>query len=822
MQHSVFKITFGIISVALLYAWGVGMLSLDLPKVIPWSLPAIKNIVLFSLVFAVCSIVLMVFLKKYVVHTLTVVFLFLTASSVGFAPVFTVFYILASSLLLGDKLLNFLSRFHVDNPDSDYGKIDLLLSIFVGLGIFASILGPMMYFKVHYTGTYLFILAIPFVLNRLRINIITDAYNLLFGKEDFSLAVLLPKAVLIFFAFIHLFAVLLPEVSHDGLAVHLMIPAYVNNNHFWPFDVTQHIWAVMPMNADWLYTMAYMLGGEYASRILNYSFFLLVLALLFQFGKYFVSTKKLLWIVILFFSTPLVFLETGNLFVDNFWVAMLFASTVCLYLFHVSSNAKYFLLIPILAGVALSVKFGTVAYLPLLLIFSLYSLRNKKLPNKPLLILTFFALFVVLGGQAYFNAYLVTGNPIFPFFNKIFQSPFYDTAVSFNQPLYKSGINFDTLYDATFNSSKYAEGTPGALGFSLLVLLPLSLLLLFIKRTYVVITFTLIASVFIVTTFLGQSYLRYVYPAMPLLFLLIAMMWQEMTRLDWLWITRGLMTFGLISIVINLLFLSSSGWSHRDFRVDLLLDADKDESYLAYYAPVRKAVEFVNLVYGSSAKVGFLAAPVIVNLKSKAYLNNWYNYGFSVAMANAKTEKDYLAVFKQFDLTHFIVTPDKIKQIGPLLEKITDKVFSYNDVSVLVLKTGYLYTEERLKNGQFDDTLTGWSKMPKAKYLPESQSVLVTLNDAVTQLVTIKPGTRYLLQATARCESQDNNFRLQVNWLNDKVEIINTSLRVKPCNTQITTESEEVISPKNAAYGVVFVTGHTDKTVEFFNISLKE
>ena len=60
-----------------------------------------------------------------------------------------------------------------------------------------------------------------------------------------------------------------PEVSTDGLAMHLAIAADIANHHAFTFDFRQFIWALMPMGADYCYALAYMLGGENAARLLN-------------------------------------------------------------------------------------------------------------------------------------------------------------------------------------------------------------------------------------------------------------------------------------------------------------------------------------------------------------------------------------------------------------------------------------------------------------------------------------------------------------------------------------------------------------------------
>ena len=69
----------------------------------------------------------------------------------------------------------------------------------------------------------------------------------------------------------HYLVALKPEVSSDGLSVHLALTDYVAQHHYWPFDVKNVTWAAMPMGGDWAYTIANMLGGETAARLLNFA-----------------------------------------------------------------------------------------------------------------------------------------------------------------------------------------------------------------------------------------------------------------------------------------------------------------------------------------------------------------------------------------------------------------------------------------------------------------------------------------------------------------------------------------------------------------------
>jgi hypothetical protein len=63
------------------------------------------------------------------------------------------------------------------------------------------------------------------------------------------------RRALVFVVMTHWFAVLKPEASADGLSMHLAIPANIAANHVMTFDPGRVLWAVMPMGADFTYSI---------------------------------------------------------------------------------------------------------------------------------------------------------------------------------------------------------------------------------------------------------------------------------------------------------------------------------------------------------------------------------------------------------------------------------------------------------------------------------------------------------------------------------------------------------------------------------------
>ena len=138
---------------------------------------------------------------------------------------------------------------------------------------------------------------------------------------------------------LHLFVVAKPEMGYDAMAMHLQIPMLMAEAHRWPFDVSRYVWAVMPIGADWAFTAAYFLGREGAARLLNFCFAILASYLLYELIRLYARRDVALASICLVVSTPLAFLETSTLYVENLWVAFLLG-TLLLALDYLRTHAR--------------------------------------------------------------------------------------------------------------------------------------------------------------------------------------------------------------------------------------------------------------------------------------------------------------------------------------------------------------------------------------------------------------------------------------------------------------------------------------------------
>src|ERR1035438_3566939 len=167
-------------------------------------------------------------------------------------------------------------------------------------------------------------------------------------------------AILVFFLLAHWFVALMPETSADGLAMHLAIPANIAANHALTYQPSRFLWAVMPMGADLTYTITYLLGGEYAAHLIDFTMLLGIEALLYYAMRRWLTRGAALLLMALFATTPLVQLVTGSLFVENLAAAMILGLMAAVWRFGDTGEKRFLYVAAVLGGTGLSTKFGAI------------------------------------------------------------------------------------------------------------------------------------------------------------------------------------------------------------------------------------------------------------------------------------------------------------------------------------------------------------------------------------------------------------------------------------------------------------------------------
>jgi putative flippase GtrA len=633
-----------------------------------------------------------------------------TAFAIGPLPLLAVAFYLLSACALGSLLLG---RKHGDAPEEQ------LFATLIGAAVWIFAMTLVARIPVNYPAAWAGLLAVPVLLDwRGAGRRLGRWWQVLRAAELGGYAERAAFAAVVFVLLAHWFVALMPETSADGLAMHLAIPANIAANHALTFQPSRFVWAVMPMGADFSYSIVYLMGGEYAVHLLDYVLLLLFLAVLYFALRRLVCRAAAFWLLALFASTPLVQLVTGSLFVENMLAAMVVGMMAALWRFGGTGERRFLYLAAALGGTAMATKFGALAFVALAIPFAAIEAARhwKSLGPRPAAACALAAVLLVgLAAPPYAIAYAKTGNPLFPFLTDKIPSPLIPPNAGMVDERFKRPLSWNTLYDLTFRSSLTYEGRNGSFGFQYLVLAPLGVAALLVVRrrpgngnsAASAVVVALGAGAIIMAT---QPNARYVYAALPLLSVPFAALlgWASGTR----WLYRALMAFVVACVVLNLRFMPSASYYHRDFSLRLPFSRAERDRFRAANAPVREVIACFNSKHTNSA-VMLTAESAIAGLNGDVYENHWHQINTYWRIRDMKTVADMVRLMQSWHVEYFISPKpgvgDEIKPavFKEMLERCTQPVFQQGGEYLAQLQSDCRPREERtallVHRGSYDD-----------------------------------------------------------------------------------------------------------------------
>jgi hypothetical protein len=734
-------------------------------------------------------------------------------------PLMVVALVGFSSLLLGSLFLRMVGL-------TSHTRTEGLL---IGVGLYGTAIGLAANFPVNYPGVYFGALLLPILACRaeaIRCWIgLTSAFRAQWAQE-LSLEATVLDTVIGAFALTYFMVALMPEVGHDALAMHLFIPGHMAARHQWGFDVDTYVWAVMPALGDWIYSLVFLLGGESSARLTNFGFVLVLAWLVRDVALWAGATERgSRWAALLLLCMPLTLTVGSKLFIESPWAAFILASTLSiLRVYETSDKSEENVAIGgILLGFAAASKAVTFPFVPALALPLLLHARHWANAKCISGVGKGIGFFVMIGMVPYVTAWIIAKNPVFPFFNKVFQSPHWPP-VNFESPLFQQGISWDTPYRVVFDSGKYLEAFPGAGGAQWLLLLVPAVIWLYSRKNWYALLVIMIGILGVSLVFLQTSYLRYVFPALAILCAGIGTAFSE---------NRGVLRFGFLAagtgaVLFNAVFLYSGSPWYSSFPINTVFSDSARSAYLQTRLPVRKAVDLVNQLNAEGTPVAFFSHPMAAGLKADALYANWYNHKFQSEVMAVKNQGDVAAMLAGRDVAYVVVDNSwpQMKTFSVLrdsLPKISEPVLNIGSVSVLRLRNDMRFQSEMLRNPDLS-TLDGWGLSGTAKHNPATGSVTVSVSSPMTQGIAVRSGRKYMNSVTARCVNKGEKAvgRVQVNWIDTKGQFITTNIRPFDCKDDWETVSQEVIAPGNAAAVVVFGNSHSETPIEIKSISFKQ
>ena len=339
----------------------------------------------------------------------------------------------------------------------------------------------------------------------------------------------LAQSFLALLAFLSIGLAMAPAFATDALVYHLAVPkAFLYAEGL--VNLPDNIYSFFPQQIEMLYLFALALGTESLAQLTGLGIVFLLLLALWHY-----SSKKMedsyAWLTpLIFFSTPTFFSLAASAYVELQAATYIFLGFYCWENGCKRKQTRWFILMTLFAGAAVTTKLTSVIILPLALLGLAIHGRTQKNVNQTAiqcLILASGALLIISPWLA--RNYFFTGNPLAPFFMNIFGGESginWDVTRSQMQLKYYSSfgmghgiLDFLSLpINLTFFSELNSLKFDGKIGILYLLLLP-ALLGLDRKNLPAIIVF----SVLLVFWFLQMQSIRLLAPALVFLsFLMIS------------------------------------------------------------------------------------------------------------------------------------------------------------------------------------------------------------------------------------------------------------------------------------------------------------
>lgn len=617
-----------------------------------WDPIGLQRFLIYTICFAGAAVI-------FTVRTVAIVpcfaagVLLYTAALVGVRPVLALLFFALACYGIGLAVLRVLRLDDTRRPQA--AGLDIL-AVLAGAGIWGFVVSFLAFTRWNWALVHGLLLAVPAVaawrpaVTRIRIAFRSQPFSRKATGEYWAMALLL------FVLGAQFLMSLKPEVSADGIAVHLVVPMHVAVHHGWHFDVSQISWAVTPMTGEWCYTTLYLLGGEFAAKLLPFEFLVLSCILIVLLSRRLVSLPVSLLIAAVYAATPVVQLITGAMFVDMIWATFLFGAA-SLILYWTESRAPAVLpLSGILLGAAMATKFIAVAFLAPCLMWVFFNCFGWKrgIDRKSLAaLLGAIVLCGIIASPPYVTAWVKTGNPVFPYYNDVFRSPYYGTNSNWTDGRWKIPFSWHAPFDVTFRSSRFLESQNGAIGVSWIFLILLFLTAPRSMFTRPVVAALLVGAFVFIYTFSRASYLRYLVPAFPLLLFGFASYLRALQK-EQPNLYRCIIGVTVATILSGVYLLPSSGYLHKNFCLSPLKFKAEAREYVEQNAPARLLVDYLNRVAPGEPAAFFWVG--IAGLRGRPYTSGTHTFEFFLQCVAARTAEAVRALMLKNGIRHF-VTP---------------------------------------------------------------------------------------------------------------------------------------------------------------------
>jgi len=403
----------------------------------------------------------------------------------------------------------------------------------------------------------------------------------------------------------------------------------------------------------------------------------------------------------------------------------------------------------------------------------------------------------VLAFSAYFTAWRLTGNPLFPLYNAVFHSPYFASDSNFIDARWASGFSLKSYWQVFFATSRHFESQDLVAGFQYLLLLPLALLKAVsgpARRHWLLLLIPL--GGFGLVMFASLQYWRYLFPVLPLASLLLAVLLEPArTKAGQLSRWASYLALGAM-LVLNLYFYPGINWVFQLSPFAAITEAGRSELLAQYATPaainerLNAASPGLRVLYPQETGFG-------ATLNGQPVYPAWYSPATLARALRVKTDAD-VADFLREEKVDVVVWSLGEALPASSIKWLLGKHLSRFGFPEFQLASHIVY---RLSDHELAYrpvfSLADWNA---AQSSPASS---FTASDTPLQLTSFglqhARAARYTV--SYRCGSSAGYFVAQLNWDNG-----GTYYRLLPCAESELSYSEAVPVPAGANSATIFLT----------------
>jgi hypothetical protein len=613
---------------------------------------------------------------------------------------------------------------------------------------------------------------------------------------------------------------LAPEIRSDALAAHLPI-ARTFAQAGGLVEMRDNRASYLQINAELLYAAAMTLHpGAALAKLYHYAAGLLASLVVYATGARAWNPRAGLAAAVLVAGTPLVWWLGSTAYTDLWLVLFVAALAQVLILFGARPTRGRALAAGLVAGAAVGTKLPSLAAVAplvavLLVCVALRSPGPRRWHAAGALVLGM----ILTGACSFARAWLLTGNPVFPLLNAVFQSPYARSVALLGRAYRHLGMGRSVTdfllipWRVTYLPERFVED--GTIGPAYLALLPAAAVAVILLRHARWLAAVITSAVAI--WFLTSMYLRFLVPVLPLVALVSAAGLLATPRHRTA-SAAAVLCLALAVATAAAAWVASGPWY---FPVGIVRRSTTRDAFLAASDPGYPVARFAAASLPAGARLYSAGHDLTFYYDRAVVTLTWHGTIAAPRLRrralNALTGRELQQLLLAAGFTHLVVNRSnrvvtEFRRPGGWLARET--FWDEGPRLEFACREHYLFTLDRAAR----------ARTPGRQEFMRNPDRSVQLRPGahVQQVVAVRPGGLYALEVDGRARDENGRVGLSIQWLDTVNQAADYSAwreaAVGTARQPLTTACSAPAGAVRALVRVSAVTGD----LELFRISLRE